>query len=135
RRVRQEKATMAVQDTEAPRGEHKQPDSRKENPHEADRELALLTLESACDDREELRREKNAQQHQDGDDERERREHSTGDTAGLLFAIVLEEPRVDWDEGRRQSALTEQILKEVGNARGGVESVSCCGSAEVPGDD
>ena len=40
--IRKEKAAMAVEDTEAPGGEHEQPGAGKEDAHERDRQLARL---------------------------------------------------------------------------------------------
>ena len=50
RHVGQEELVMAVQDAQAPGGEHEEPDPREQDAHDADGELADLALESGGHD-------------------------------------------------------------------------------------
>jgi hypothetical protein len=50
-------------------------------------------------------------------------------------ALFGAEPRVDGDEGGGEHALAEEVLQEVGNAKGGAKGVGGVGVAEVVSED
>jgi hypothetical protein len=69
RDVADEELPVRVQDPQRPRIEHEQSDARKDDAREADRHLHHRRLEAADGDRENLRREDHAEDHQHGDDQ------------------------------------------------------------------
>ena len=101
---------MTVQDAEAPGRHHEQPGAREQNANERHRHVALFALESAGDQRQQLRREQNAKQHEDGNDQRENREDSAGESACFLTLVALEQIDVDRNERRGQRAFAEEVL-------------------------
>ena len=56
RGIREQESAMAVQNPQAPRRHHQQPDAGKQNAHDADGELALGARESGRDDVDQVRR-------------------------------------------------------------------------------
>ena len=114
---------MRVEDPEAPRGDHEQSDAGEHHLHELHRELALVTRESRREEIDQVRRGEHAGRHQYGRDEREQREHRAGDAAGLFFVALGEQARIHRNEGRREHALTKQVLQEIRNSNRRAERV------------
>ena len=104
---------MAVEDAEAPGGEHQQAGARKQDAHDRDRQLPLLALESRRDERDEQRRGDDAEQHERARDEREQRRDRAGDARGLLPFLARDECGIDGNERRRQRAFAEQVLQKI----------------------
>ena len=77
------------------------------------------------------RRARHAGQHHDTQDEREPAQHGARDASGALVIFRAEPAGVDRDEGRRERAFAEQVLQQVGNAKGGRERVRLRTEAEV----
>ena len=122
---------MAVEDAEAPRGEHQQAGARKQDADDRDRQLPLLALESRRDERDEQRRGEHAEQHERARDEREQRRHRAGDARGLFPFLARDKRRIHGNERRGQRAFAEQVLQKIGNAEGRHERVGRIGEAEI----
>ena len=114
---------MAVQDAQAPGAEDEESSAGKENPHVCDRQLTPLSLETSDDQREDLRREQNAEQDENRNNQRENGEYGTGDASRFLLVVARAQPDVYRDERRRERALTEQILEQVRDADRRVEGI------------
>ena len=102
---------------------------------QVDGELAFGALEAGSDDPDEVGREQNARQDNQRGGEREDGAHGTGDAARLLLIALSEEAGIHRDEGGREHSFAEQVLQEVGDFEGGVESVGFVLLAEVVGED
>ena len=108
----------------------------KQDPNELDGQLALLAGETWRDGGDQQRRREDADQHEDGDDEREQRADGARDAVGLLPLAARDERGIDGDERRGQRAFAEQVLQEVGDAERRVEGVGGVGlEAEVMRED
>ena len=88
-----------------------------------DGELALGAFKAGRDGVDQPRRGEHAREHEHGDDEREHRRHRARHAPRLFFLTAREKVGVDRNEGRREHAFAEEVLQEIGNAEGGVESV------------
>ena len=127
RGVRQQEPVMAVEHAQAPRGKDEQPGAGKQHADDLNRERALLARESRSDDRDQRRRGEDSGEHDGGHDERKERGDCAGDPVGFAPLAARDERGVDGNERRRQRALAEQILEEVGNPERGVERVGRVG--------
>ena len=114
--VREQEPSVAVQHTQAPRGQREQSGARKQDADDVDRQLALLAPETRRDDRDEKRRGDDADEHEHGDDEREQRGHRAGDAIGLAPIAAREQRGVHRNERSGERAFAKQILQNVRNA-------------------
>ena len=128
---------MAVEDAEAPRGEHEQAGTRETGSGPAGSvDLALLAGEAGRDDRDEPGREQHAGQH-------ERRATTSASSAATAPATrrasasspAGAQPGVDRDERGGEHAFAEQVLQEIGDPERRVERVGRVGGAEVVRED
>jgi hypothetical protein len=126
---------MAVENAEAPGGEHQQARAGKQNAHDADGELALGAVEAGRDGVDQPGRGQHAGQHQRRGGQRQNGTDGAGHAAGLLFVAFGQQAGVNRNERGREYALAEQVLQEIGDAEGGVEGVGGVREAEVMGED
>ena len=73
------------------------------------------------------RRRHHAERDQHRDHQREQRADGARDAVGFLAIAVRQQSGVDRDERAGERAFAEEILKNVGNAKGGVERVGRVG--------
>jgi hypothetical protein len=114
---------VAIEDAEAPRRQHQHADAGKQHADDLDRQEPLVAVKTRRDRADEERRRHDADQNEDGDDEREQRRDRAGDAVRLAPFTACEERRVDRDERRGQRALAKQVLQHVRNPQRGVERV------------
>ena len=106
----------------------------------SDRELALFAVKAGRDQVDEIAASPNIRRHDENRrHEREQRAHDSRDAIGLLARLVgslaREHAGIDGNKGRREHAVAEQVLQEVGNLQRGVKRVARIRAAEVVGED
>ena len=102
----------------------------EEDSDELNCELALRAREAGRDGVDEYGRGEDSDEDERRDDERQHREDRPRDAVCLLLVVLREQTRVDRNEGGRESALAEDVLKEVRDAERRVEGVHRVGVAE-----
>ena len=135
RGVGEEELAVAIQNAQPPRGEHQQSGAGEENAHQPDGQFALGALEPGSDDPDQVRRQQDADQHDHRRGQRQDRAHRAGHAARLLLVALGQQARVHRNEGGREHAFAEQILQEIGDAKGRVEGVGLIELAEVVRED
>ena len=80
------------------------------------------------------RRREDADQHEQTHRERQRRADRARHAARRGRVALGEQSRVHRDEGRREHALAEEVLQQVGNPERGLQRVGDVGVAEVVGE-
>ena len=133
--VGEQEAAMAVENSQAPRGEDEHGRAGKKNLHEVDGEQALVAMKAGGNEIDEPGRGEDAGDRQQGGDEKQEREDGFGELRGFFAALLGAEARIDGDEGGRKHALAEKILQKIGNAKRGAEGVGGVGVAEVVRED
>ena len=123
RRVRHEKFVMAVEHAEEPRRHHQQSRAGKQDAHDLDRQVALVALEAGRDHVDQIRRHQHADRDEHGDAKRHDRADAPCEHVGGFIVALAQQFAVNRDERRRQHALAEQILQNVGDAEAGLERV------------
>ncbi len=126
---------VTVEDAEAPRRDHQEPDAREENADDADGQDAYIAVKAGGDQIENPRRREHSDEHENTHAERQQRREDASDAACQFFVVVGEKFRVDRDERRREDPLSEQVLQEVGDLQRGLERVRRLRAAEVVGED
>ena len=114
---------MTVEDAEAPCGSDEDAGAGKEDPYQAHGQHPFGPLESRRDQIDEERGREDAEQDQDGDRQREQREEHPRRVRGRLVIAARPKRRMHRNERTRERAFAEQILKQVGDAKGGVEGI------------
>jgi hypothetical protein len=122
---------VAVQDAEAPRRQDEQRHAREEHAHQHDGERAPLAVEAGREEIDQQRRRRDAESDERGHRQRERGAHRARDAPRAGDVALGEEPRIHRDERRREHALAEQVLQQVGNAERGLQRVGDGGVSEV----
>lgn len=135
RRVGNEEAMMAVQNSQAPRREHEHAGAGEEDPDERDRQVSSLIFKTGGDDCHDVRRGEHADQNDHGGDEREDPEDRIRNPCGFLFVVLGQQPGIDRNERSGKCAFAEDVLQEVGNAKRRAEGVAFRGAAEIVGED
>ena len=89
---------MAVQDPQAPCGEHQQPGAGKKDAHQLNGELAFLPVEAGCDGVDEPGRRdySKGDEHSGGDEQQA--EDRFGDFRGFLVAVLGVQTRINRNE-------------------------------------
>src|SRR5262249_51817449 len=105
---------MAVEHAEAPGGHREQAGAGEQDADDPDRESALLAVKPWRDQRDEERRRDDADEHEQRDDERQQRRDGARDTIGLAAIAAREQRGIDRNERRRERALAEEILQDIG---------------------
>ena len=126
---------MAIQNSQAPRGQNENPGAGKQYADERDRQVASFFLKSEGDYGHDVRRREYADEHYDRGNERQDAEDGIRHARGLFFVILGQQFGIDGNERSGKRALAEDVLKKVGNAKGGAESIAFRGAAEVVGED
>ena len=135
RHVGQEELAVAVEHAQAPRRQHEEADAREHDAGQLDREVVLLAVEPRGEHRGQRPGEQDADQA-DGAGERDQQPRDGArQAARLVVAALGPEAGVDRDERRRQHALTQQVLHQVGDAQGRLERVRRRARAEEGADD
>ena len=122
---------MAVENAKAPCRQDEEPRSWKEDAHDGNREIALLTVKSRRNQGDEQRGRYDAEEHEPCRYERKQRTNSAGHTPGLYPFVACDKGGVHGNERRRQRAFPEQILKKIGNAERRHKGVGRIGQPEV----
>ena len=126
---------MRIQDAEAPGREDEQADSGEEDADDGDRQLADVARKTGSDEEEDPGRKDDAGHDEKRDGERQERRHDSGHAAGKLFLLLREQLRVHRNERSREDALAEEVLEEVRNTDGRLESARGVRVAEVVRED
>ncbi len=133
RGVRKKKFAVAVQDSQAPRGEHQQANSREKNADQLDGKPARLAVEAGRDHRDEPGCGQHAHQYQDGGDQRQDGKHGACHPSGLIFLALRHQLGVHRNERGGEHALAEQVLQDIGDAYRGAERVRNIRNSEEVG--
>ena len=92
---------MAVENPEAPGGEHEEASAGEENPDQMDAQFPLVSSKAIGDDGDQLRGCPKSQQHEDGDCEAEDGGDRPGNFSCFLLFPSREQSGIDGDERRR----------------------------------
>ncbi len=114
---------MAVEDAEKPRRHHEQARAGKQDAHDLNRQVALVAFEAGRDHVDEIRRHQHADRDQHRYAERHDRADAPRDHVGGFLVALAQQFSVNRDERRRQYALAEQVLQNVGDAKARLERV------------
>src|SRR6185503_16140815 len=131
RRVRNEEAMVTIQHTQAPRGKNQKRSAWKKYSHQRDRQRSSLFLETSGNQRDDVRSCKDADQNDDGRDQRENREDGVGDASCLFLVTLRQQLCVDRNKRRGESALAKHVLQEIRNSKRSAERVAFSRTAEV----
>ena len=93
--------------------------------------LASLVLESSGNYGDEIWRGEHSDQNNQGGYQCQQTENRTGDMPRFLVVILSQKLCVNRNERRGEGPFAKDVLKEIGNAEGGGESVPGPGYAEV----
>ncbi len=133
RGVGKKKFAVAVQDPQAPRGQHEQSRAGKQDAHDANGQLAFFAGKSGSDRVNQIRGRQHAKQDEYGGAEGQQRRHGSRGAACFLLLSARQQRSIHGDEGCGEHALAKQILQRVGNAECRFESVRGVGISEVMG--
>jgi hypothetical protein len=107
---------VAVEDAEAPGGEHQQAGAGKQNAHERMVSARVSPLKPPT-----MSVTKGAASTPESTSTAERAPewpHGAGHASGFLFVAFRQQLRVDRNERCREDAFAEEILQQIGNAEG-----------------
>ena len=103
----------------------------EEDSHQSNCQFALFAVKTRRNQIEQVGRCQNSDQHEDRGSQRQQARHSAGRTSRLFVFLACEKASVNGNKRSGQHAFSEQVLKEIRDAKGGFERVGCVGVAEV----
>jgi hypothetical protein len=125
---------MAVEDSQAPGRQHQESRTGKENPYQADGDLALLSRETRRNDRDERRGHQYPQQYQHRSGKGQQTEYRPRDPASFPRLVPRQQPGVHRDKRGGKHPFTEEILEEVRDPERRIECIRGIRGPEVMGE-
>src|ERR1043166_368938 len=126
---------MTVKHTQAPRRQHEEARSRKENANELDREFARCRIEAGRKQSHKESRREYARENYDRRSQRQQREDRIGHSGGFLFVAARQQICVTGSEGGRERAFTKTVREKIGDRECRAEGARRVRETEIVSED